>query len=80
MCQGVTFFEDTSGFGLVNTLNILANSANYTHNPIECSEVRAIGGGHAQAVWEHANKSNLESQCIPHTLLLSVRARAHPFT
>lgn len=41
-CQGVTFFEDTSGFGLVNTLNILANSANYTHNPIECSEVRAI--------------------------------------
>lgn len=37
--QGVTFFEDTAGFGLVNTLNILANTANYTHNPIECSEV-----------------------------------------
>ncbi|KAK8814895.1 hypothetical protein WA556_006933 [Blastocystis sp. ATCC 50177/Nand II] len=60
--EGVTFFEDTAGFGLVNTLNILANTASYTHNPIECSE----------AVWIGANKNNLESQCIPHTLLLSI--------
>lgn len=36
-------FDDKAGFGLTKTLNILANTKEYTHNPIECSKVRESG-------------------------------------
>lgn len=38
--QGVTLFEDQAGFGLIKTLNILANTEQFAHAPIECSKVR----------------------------------------
>ena len=38
--QGVTLFEDQAGFGLIKTLNILANTEQFAHAPTECSKVR----------------------------------------
>lgn len=37
--QGVTQLEDRVGYGLVNTLNILANTKEYRSNPLQISEV-----------------------------------------
>lgn len=60
--QGVTQLEDSVGYGLINTINILANTKEYRSNPLQISE----------EVWRNSNELNLESQCIPHCLLLSV--------
>ena len=41
--KGVTQLGDSVGYGLINTLNILANTKEYRSNPLQISEVHATG-------------------------------------
>ena len=75
--QGLTLLDDKAGFGLTKTLNILANTKDFAHNPIEKSMVIYIPTIIVfiilQRLWEQSCEKNLEGQCIPHSILLAVR-------
>ncbi|KAK8815513.1 hypothetical protein WA538_004643, partial [Blastocystis sp. DL] len=60
--EGVTLFHDEAGFGLTKTLGILANTKGYSDDPITYSK----------NIWIQSQEHNLESQCVPHTIVLSL--------